>query len=119
MCSVVSIKQITVKQLEDVIRQARNMMLPQNVRSEKLQRSFNCSISCFLQKKLVCVAKRIAARAEMQAKALIPRSGLVDMLVARLRADRPLWLSSIPSSVNPAVLLSTEQKWFIKFFNAQ
>ena len=93
------------------------MMLPQNVRSEKLQRSFNCSISYFLQKKLVCVAKRIAARAEMQAKALIPRSGLVDMLVARLKADRALWLSSIPSSVNPAVLLSTEQKWFIKFLN--
>ena len=93
------------------------MMLPQNVRSEKLQRSFNCSISYFLQKKLVCVAKRIAARAEMQAKALIPRSGLIDMLVARLRADRPLWLSSIPSSVNPAVLLSTEQKWFIRFLN--
>lgn len=46
----------------------------------------------------------------MQAKALIPMSGLVVMLVARLNADRALPLSSTPSSVNPAVLLSTKKE---------
>lgn len=99
-----------MKQLEDVIRQARNIRLPQKGSSEKLPVSFNSSISYFLQKKSVCVARRMVARAEMHAKALIPRSGLVDILVARLKADRALLLSSIPSSVNPAVLLSAKTK---------
>ncbi|CAD1473192.1 unnamed protein product, partial [Heterotrigona itama] len=48
-------------------------------------------------KKLVCVAKRRAARAEIQAKALIPISGRVVILVARLKADRALLLSNMPS----------------------
>lgn len=110
---IVSIKQITVKQLEDIITQARNMRLPQNFNSGTLLMSFNWSTSYFLQKKLVCVARRIAARAEMHAKALSPMSGLVVVLVARLRADRALLLSNIPSSVNPAVLLSATKKYFI------
>lgn len=63
------------------------------------------------------MAKRIAARAEIQAKALIPMSGLIVILVARLKADRALVLSNMSSSVNPAVLLSTKEKYFIKSKN--
>lgn len=81
-------------------------MLAQNLSSENSLISFRSSISYFLEKNLVCVAKSITARAEMQANALIPISGLVVMLVARLSADRALKLSNIPVSVNPAVLLS-------------
>lgn len=79
--------------------------------------SFNWFTSYLLQKKLVCVAKRIAARAEIQAKALIPMSGLIVILVARLKADRALVLSNISSSANPAVLLSTKERYFIKSKN--
>lgn len=79
--------------------------------------SFNWFTSYLLQKKLVCVAKRIAARAEIQAKALIPISGLIVILVARLKADRALVLSNMSSSVNPAVLLSTKERYFIKSKN--
>ena len=55
----------------------------------------------------------------MQAKALIPISGRVVILVARLKADRALVLSNMPSSVNPADLLSTKEKYFIKSRNEQ
>lgn len=72
--------------------------------------SFKSSISYLLAKNLVCVAKRITASAEIQANALIPISGLVVILVARLSADRPLKLSNIPVSVNPAVLLSAIER---------
>lgn len=75
--------------------------------------SFKSSISYFLGKNFVCVAKRITASAEMQANALTPISGLVLMLVARLSAERALKLSNIPVSVNPAVLLSAIKKKFI------
>lgn len=42
----------------------------------------------------------------MQANALIPINGRVVIFVARLSAERLLVLSSFPSSVKPAVLLS-------------
>jgi len=71
--------------------------------------SFKSSVSYFLEKNLVCVAKRITARAEIQANALIPINGLVVILVARLSADRALKLSNIPVSVNPAVLSSVKR----------
>lgn len=85
-------------------------MLAQNLSSENSLISFKSSISYFLEKNFVCVAKRITARAEIQANALIPINGLVVILVARLNADRALKLSNIAVSVNPAVLLSKIKK---------
>jgi len=97
---------LTEKQLEDIITQARNIILAQNFSSQNSLMSFKSSISYFLEKKLVCVAKRITASAEIHANALTPISGLVVILVARLNAERALKLSNISVSVNPAVLLS-------------
>lgn len=85
-------------------------MLAQNLSSENSLMSFKSSISYLLGKNLVCVARRITASAEIQANALIPISGLVVILVAKLSADRPLKLSNIPVSVNPAVLLSAIER---------
>jgi len=101
---------LTEKQLEDIITQARNIILAQNLSSAKPLISFKSSSSYLFEKNLVCVAKRITARAEIQANALIPINGLVVILVAKLNAERTLKLSNIPVSVNPAVLLSTIKK---------
>lgn len=107
---ILRVKILTEKQLEDIITQARNIMLAQNFSSANSLISFKSSSSYFFGKNLVCVAKRITARAEIQANALIPIRGLVVILVARLSAERALKLSNIPVSINPAVLLSAIKK---------
>ena len=101
------IKILTEKEFEDIITQALNIRLPQNFISDiSLTNCPNLLASYCLPKKLVCVANKVAASAEIHANAVSPVGGLFDILVARLRADRALLLSKILFSVNPAVRLS-------------
>lgn len=97
----------TENELDDTMTQLRNTRDAQYLTSFRLTTSFNCFGLYFLPKNFVSLARRIVARADMQAKALMSMSGLRTRFVAKLSADLELLLSKIPSSVKPAVLLST------------
>lgn len=111
--------------MDDVITHALNIRPAQNLISDREERFWRSDNGYFFPKNFVCVASSIAVSDEIHANELTLISERVVIFVARLKADRALVLSKIPSSVNPAVLSSMKKiikenkniAYFVNIFN--